>query len=189
MTASAPDAPEDLIERLRAGDAAARDALFAQCYPDLKRLARARLADTHRGPSLDTTSLVHDVYLKLAGMAKLPVESRGHFMAYAAHAMRTHVIDIVRSRAAEMHGGGAPHVPLDTDLGERLANDESELVRVHEALESLAQVDARLVQVVEMRYFAGFTEEEVANALGVTDRTVRRDWQRARALLAAALGR
>jgi RNA polymerase sigma factor (TIGR02999 family) len=189
VTESAPETQAELIARVRAGDPAARDALFAQCYPDLKRLARQRLLDAHRGPSLDTTSLVHDAYLRIARMGGIPVSTRGHFMAYAAHAMRSIVIDLIRSRAAEVHGGAATHLSLDTDLGERLASDEADVLHVHEALEQLAQVDQRLVKVVEMRYFAGFSEQEIAAALGLTERTVRRDWQRARALLAAALGR
>jgi RNA polymerase sigma factor (TIGR02999 family) len=189
VSENAAEASPELIERVRGGDPAARDALFALCYPDLKRLAHQRLLDANRGPSLDTTSLVHDVYLKIANMGGIPVATRAHFMAYAAHAMRSVVIDIVRSRAAEVHGGGATHLVLDTDLGERLAGEEADVLHVHEALEQLAQVDERLVKVVEMRYFAGFSEQEVAATLGVTERTVRRDWQRARALLAAALGR
>jgi RNA polymerase sigma factor (TIGR02999 family) len=183
-----PDASAELIERVREGDPGARDALFASCYPELKRLARQRILDTPRGPSLDTTSLVHDVYVKIAEKGGIPVNSRSHFMAYAAHAMRSIVIDLLRSRAAGVHGGGAAHVPLDTDLGERLASEEAEVLHIHEALDQLAQVDARLVRVVEMRYFAGFSEREIASALDVTERTVRRDWQRARVLLAAALG-
>lgn len=188
MSESNPEATAELIERVRAGDPGARDALFASCYPELKRLARQRLLDTPRGPSLDTTSLVHDVYLKIANLGGIPVTSRSHFMAYAAHAMRTIVIDLLRSRVAGIHGGGAAHVPLDTDLGDRLAGDEAQVLHVHEALDQLAQVDERLVRVVEMRYFAGFSEREIASALDVTERTVRRDWQRARVLLAAALG-
>jgi RNA polymerase sigma factor (TIGR02999 family) len=189
VTEHAAESAGELIERLRDGDPAARDALFALCYPELKRLARQRLMDAHRGPSLDTTSLVHDVYLKIAGMGPVAVASRGHFMAYAAQAMRSLIVDEFRTRSAQSHGGGAAHVTLDTDLGERLAGTTSEVLEIDQALGQLAQVDERLVRVVEMRYFAGYSEREIAEVLGVTVRTIRRDWQRARVLLAAALGR
>jgi RNA polymerase sigma factor (TIGR02999 family) len=171
-----------------AGPESPHDELFAACYPELKRLARMRLSDTDRGATLDTTALVHDAYLKLTGMSGFAPETRAQFMAYAAHTMRSIIVDAVRSRAAEMHGGGAQHLPLDTDLSEKLAGNEARVLDVHRALDRLAEVDTRLVQVVEMRYFAGFSEEEVARSLGLTDRTVRRDWQRARVLLAALLG-
>ncbi len=95
--------------------------LFSSCYPELKRLARLRLSDTDRGATLDTTALVHDAYLKLADMSGFAVESRGQFMAYAARTMRSIIVDAVRSRAAEMHGGDVRHVPLDTDLNEKRA--------------------------------------------------------------------
>lgn len=177
----------ELMARVRDGDADAKDALFASCYPELKRLAHVRLMQSGPSATLDTTALVHDVYLKLARMGGIAAESRGHFMAYAAHAMRSIIVDLLRARAAEMRGGNAPHLSLDTDLGERLGKSEEDVLDIHLALEQLAKVDPRLVQVVEMRYFAGFSEAEVAAALGVNVRTVGRDWQRARVLLAAAL--
>ena len=167
----------------------APEELFSSCYPELKRLARLRLSDTDRGATLDTTALVHDAYIKLADVSGLAMDSRAQFMAYAARTMRSIIVDAVRSRAAEMHGGNAQHIPLDTDLSEKLAGNETHLLDVHRALGRLAEVDGRLVQVVEMRYFAGFSEKEVARALEITERTVRRDWQRARVLLAALLGR
>lgn len=163
------------------------DELFAGCYPELKRLARQRLADTERGATLDTTSLVHDIYVKLSAMGGIAAASRGQFMAYAARTMRSVIIDVVRSRAAEKHGGLAQMVTLDTDLGEQIAGEQRQLLDVDRAMLKLREVDERLVKVVEMRYFAGFSEAEVAATLAVTTRTVRRDWQRARLLLAAAL--
>jgi RNA polymerase sigma factor (TIGR02999 family) len=118
------------------------------------------------------------------------VSDREHFMAYAATTMRNIVIDFVRRRKAERRGGGAEHVTLDTHAAEQLGTaSDDEILDVHEALQTLAEVDARLVRVVEMRYFAGLTDLEIASALGVTDRTVRRDWERARLLLAEMLGR
>ncbi|MEP7154885.1 MAG: ECF-type sigma factor [Betaproteobacteria bacterium] len=196
MTRDASPSPgnaTDLMVRVRDGDVAAKNELFTHCYPELKRLAHARLLHTNRSATLDTTALVHDVYLKLANMGGIATESRGHFMAYAAHTMRSLIIDVIRARSAEMRGGNAQHLSLDTDLGERLvqapegAGMES-VLDIHAALDQLSAVDPRLVQVVEMRYFAGFSEQEIADVLGITERTVRRDWQRARVLLAAALG-
>ncbi len=177
----------DLLARVNDGDVAAKDELFTHCYPELKRLAHARLVNTHHSATLDTTALVHDVYLKLNAMGGIAATSRGHFMAYAAHTMRSLIIDALRARAAEIRGGNAPHLSLDTDLGDRIGKPEDNVLEIHEALDQLAAVDPRLVQVVEMRYFAGFSEAEIAALLGVAERTVRRDWQRARVLLAAAL--
>jgi RNA polymerase sigma factor (TIGR02999 family) len=125
--------------------------------------------------------------LKLSGMGGISLESRGHFMAYAAHVMRSLIIDMIRARSAERRGGNAPHLSLDTDLSERIGDGAHEVLNINSALEQLAKVDPRLVQVIEMRYFAGFSEGEIAASMGVSARTVRRDWQRARALLAAAL--
>lgn len=182
------DNATDLILRVQQGDAAAKDALFAHCYPELKRLAHSRLMMTSGGSAtLDTTALVHDVYLKLAGMGGIATSSRAHFMAYAAHTMRSIIIDIIRARSAEMRGGNAQHLSLDTDLSDRIGESEEAVLDINGALDQLAEVDPRLVQVVEMRYFAGFSEQEIGAALGVSERTVARDWQRARVLLAASL--
>ena len=101
--------------------------------------------------------------------------------------MRSIIVDMLRARAAEIRGGNAPHLSLDTDLGERLGKSETDVIDIHIALDQLAKVDERLVRVVEMRYFAGFSETEIAVALGITERTVNRDWQRAKVLLAATL--
>lgn len=182
-----PNSATDLLTRVQQGDAAAKDELFTHCYPELKRIAHVRLLNTNRSATLDTTALVHDVYLKLANMGGIATESRGHFMAYAAHTMRSLIIDIIRARSAEIRGGNAPHLSLDTDLSDRIGQSEDNVLDIHNALEQLAQVDPRLVQVVEMRYFAGFSENEIATSLGVAERTVNRDWQRARVLLAATL--
>lgn len=189
MSSSATDIHTDLLTRVAQGDAAAMDELFSSCYPELKRLARARLINTNRSATLDTTALVHDVYLKVAGMGGIAMNSRAHFMGYAAHTMRTLIIDIIRARGAEMRGGDAPHLSLDTDLNDRLGASVAAVLDIHGALDQLGEVDPRLVQVVEMRYFAGFNDDEIASALGIGTRTVRRDWQRARALLAAVLGK
>jgi RNA polymerase sigma factor (TIGR02999 family) len=117
------------------------------------------------------------------------LNGREHFLAYAATTMRSVVIDFVRRRNAERRGGDAVHVTLDTRAAMELGASDDDILEVHQALETLAKVDARLVRVVEMRYFAGLSDVEIGAALGVTERTVRRDWDRARLLLAEMLGR
>lgn len=162
---------------------------IADLYRDLRRLAHSRLAAGGRSVLLDTTALVHESFLRLHSAGRLRLEDRGHFLAYAASAMRSVVVDFLRRRGSDKRGGGAEHVTLDTDLAERLGATDGEILEVHEALEALGKVDERLVRVVEMRYFAGLTDAEIAMALEVSERTVRRDWERARLLLAAMLDR
>jgi RNA polymerase sigma factor (TIGR02999 family) len=177
----------DLIKLARDGDEAALRRLFETAYPELRRLARMRLTQSARGVLLDTTSLVHESYLRFASAGELNVTDRQHFQRYAANVMRSVIVDFVRERMAKRRGGATPHITLNTQAqGEEIAG-EDEILRVHEALDELSHYDARLAQVVEMRYFAGMTENEIADALGITDRTVRRDWEKARVLLAQAL--
>ena len=161
--------------------------LFEALYQDLRRMARARLAAGGRHVLLDTTALVHESFMKLQGAGKVDLSDRDHFMAYAATAMRSVIVDYVRQRAAEKRGGDVDHVTLDTGLQESLGATDDEIVDVHEALASLEKEDPRLVRVVEMRYFVGLSDDEIGHALGLTGRTVRRDWERARLLLAGML--
>jgi RNA polymerase sigma factor (TIGR02999 family) len=177
----------DLIQRAQGGDATALRAMFDATYQDLRRLARQRLARGGRGTLLDTTALVHESFMRFAGAGNLRLEDRHHFMRYAGHVMRSVIVDLVRAGKAARRGGDAAHVTLNTGIGDGVAEGEEQILRVHEALEELSAVDPRMAQVVEMRYFAGMTEEEIAAALGITDRTVRRDWEKARLLLAKAL--
>ena len=160
-----------------------------ELYGQLRRLARSRLAGGGRSVLLDTTALVHESFLKLHGAGRLKMEDRNHFLAYAASAMRSVVIDFVRRRTSDKRGGEAEHITLNTDVAEQLGANDEEILEVHNALEALGKIDQRLVKVVEMRYFAGLTDAEIGSALGLTDRTVRRDWDRARLLLAGMLGR
>jgi len=176
-----------LLARARDGDREAFDALFQALYPDLKRIARARLAPHVRGTMLDTSALVHEAYLKFEQAARLTPTDRAHFLAYAAHVMRSIIVDAARAGRSARRGGGAAHVTLDTGVADSLAAGEDEIVDVSEALEHLARLEPRLARVVEMRYFGGMKETEIAEALGVTERTVRRDWEKARLLLAAEL--
>jgi RNA polymerase sigma factor (TIGR02999 family) len=183
----APPALTDLIQRAQQGDEAALRQVFDAAYEDLRRMARSRLRMGVRGTLLDTTSLVHESFLRFANAGELRIEDREHFYRYAGHVMRSVIVDIARASLAERRGGGAGCVTLDTAIGDGATSGEDEVLRVHEALEELALHDQRMVQVVEMRYFAGMTETEIAAALGVTDRTVRRDWEKARLLLARSL--
>lgn len=163
--------------------------LFPLLYDELRRLARARLAGGGRNTLLDTHALLHEAFLRLQQAGHESLSDREHFLAYAATTMRSVVVDHVRRRRAERHGGDVSVVTLDTAAAGELGASEDEVLEVHDALETLARVEPRLVQVVEMRYFAGLTEPEIAAALGITDRTVRRDWERARLLLMEMLGR
>jgi len=169
------------------GDRQAADQAFALLYADLQRLARGRMRRSGNVTQLDTTALVHESFLRLHAAGDLDFSDRQHFLAYAARVMHTVVVDFVRSRQAERHGGAAEHVTLNTEIGDALTRHDDEILRVHEALHDLAAADARLADVVEMRYFGGLTESEIAHALGVTERTVQRDWQKARLYLSAAL--
>ena len=176
-----------LLEKAQAGDAGAREALFAAAYPGLQQLARARLRDGGRNTMLDTRSLVHECYLRYVQSGELRAEDRSAFFAFASQVMRSVIVNSARDRAAQKRGAGQRPVTLSTDIAERTPDGEEVILQVHEALESLAQVDARLAQVVQMRYFGGYSEEEIGEALGLTARTVQRDWQKARLLLRAML--
>jgi RNA polymerase sigma factor (TIGR02999 family) len=187
--------PSDITNLLRAahdGDRQAADRAFALLYDDLQRLARSRLRREGEFTLLDTGALVHESYLRLQGGPHVgPAPSfadRDHFLAYAARVMRSVVVDLVRARRADRRGGDAAHVTLSTTLIGSLPSQQDEVLQVHEALESLAALDERLARVVEMRYFGGLTEAEIAQALGVTERTVQRDWHKARLFLSTAIG-
>jgi RNA polymerase sigma factor (TIGR02999 family) len=176
-----------LLAAMRRGEARAVDDLFALLYPDLRQLAHARLRHSGSFTLLETTALVHESYLRLLRAGSLKAGDRGQFMAYAARVMRSVVVDFVRHRVAERRGGDAVHLELGEEVAELADPGEREVVRVNEALQELAAIDERLVRVVEMRYFAGMTEEQVAEALDLSRRSVSRDWEKARLFLADAL--
>ena len=176
-----------LLSRTKAGDRAARDALFALAYQELRRLAHARLAGGGRNTVLDTTSLVHESYLRLVQAGELTLEDRRAFFGYASQVMRSVIVDSARARLAERRGGDAQKLPLSTDVGQDLAQDEEGIVQVHEALQDLEKADARAARMVEMRYFGGYSDKEIAETLDVTERTVQRDWEKARMLLRVML--
>lgn len=163
------------------------DALYAETYRDLRRLAHVRLRASRRDTLLDTTVLVHESYLRLAAAGQLQLKDRAHFLRYAGRAMRSVIVDLVRKRQAACRGGSAAHVTLNTAIADSTMACDREILRVHQALRDLSKVDPRMVQIVEMRYFAGMTEDEIAETLGIADRTVRREWEKARLWLSDAL--
>lgn len=177
----------DIPPLLASRDREETSTAFAALYEELRRLAHSKLKRHQPITTLNTTALVHESFLKMVGGYDLPVRDRHHFFTYAARVMRSVIVDFARARAAERRGGDAQMVTLDTDLLEKLAGPESDVLRLNEALDVLAAADPRLAQIVEMRYFGGLTEVEIAEIQGLSGRTVRRDWNKARMLLATLL--
>jgi RNA polymerase sigma factor (TIGR02999 family) len=176
-----------LIQQAGTGDSSARDELFSAAYDELRKLARSRLRDGGRNTYLETTALVHESYLRILNSGHLRLEDRRAFFAYASKVMRSVVIDSVREHQALRRGGDLIQLTLDTQLSDALPSGEAEILHVHEALLALEAAEPRLAKVVEMRYFGGYSEIEIADALGLTERTVRRDWDKARLLLMSSL--
>ena len=175
------------LDAARSGDRAAIDQMFVEFYDDFRRIAHARLRHSAPLTLMQTTALVNDAYLRLVRVGRIDAENRAHFLAYAARVMRSIVVDLVRERVAQRRGGGIAEVTLDTGLAESVPAAENEILQVSDALNDLAKVDERLVRIVELRYFAGLTEMEIGVALGMSERTVRRLWEKARVLLSATL--
>ena len=175
------------LDAARGGDRAALDRVLGTLYHELHAMARRQLAGQY-GQTLDATALVHEAYLKLIGRRDVRFDDRPHFFAYAASAMRSVVVDYARQRLAQKRGGDLHRVtelPDDVEGGLRLDED---MLGLDTALTKLAAVDAKLAQVVELRYFAGLSEQEIAELLQRSERSIRRDWQKARLFLLASLG-
>jgi RNA polymerase sigma factor (TIGR02999 family) len=175
-----------LLEAAREGDRGALDSVLATLYQELHSMARRQLAGQH-GHTLEATALVHEAYLKLIGRREAHFDDRAHFFAYAASAMRSVVVDYARQRLAQKRGGDLHRV---TDLPEEVEGAvrlDEETLGLDTALTRLAAVDERLAQVVELRYFAGLSELEIAALLKRSERSIRRDWQKARLFLLASL--
>lgn len=177
---------ESTDESLRAERSRRIEELVAANYAELRRIAHARLFQSGRKTLLQTNDLVSETYLRLAATAGFDPQDRAHFLAYAARTIRSIIVDYIRERSAQRRGGDVEHVTLVTELAAAPVG-EQEVLRIDAALEELRQLDEQLARVVEMRFFAGLTEQEVATALGVTDRTVRRQWEKARRVLATVL--
>jgi RNA polymerase sigma factor (TIGR02999 family) len=184
-----PHPMTEIAEALRGlsrQDNSALDEAFAAYYPELKRIAHARLRGSGLQGSLQTTALVHDSYLRLAAGRPKDFADRLHFLAYASRTLRSIVVDVVRGERALRRGGDLQLVTLDTAVGEGV-EPSVDVEAVNRALDDLAALDEGLARLVEMRFFGGLTEPEIAEALGVSVRTVGREWQKARALLLTLL--
>mgnify|MGYP003418426736 CR=1 FL=1 len=197
MVSASDEAPvTQLLARARAGDAQALGEAYSAVYDELKRAARAQLRRMR--DAFETTALVHEAYLKLAGGAQLAAVDRNHLLALSARAMRQVLVDDARARKADKRGGGVKRsvefcldrgidaLTLTTriDAGERAV---VEVLALDELLASLHTLDERAAQIVELRYFGGYSEVEIAGMLGISDRTLRRDWRKARAFLLAEM--
>jgi RNA polymerase sigma factor (TIGR02999 family) len=178
-----PDATEitTLLAAARAEDPQAMDVVFARVYAELRRLAHRQRGGQHVAETLSTTALVHEAYLRLVGGGAV-AEDRRHFFALAARAMRQILVDGARRAHRVKRGGGAPALVLDDErLGAPLRGEE--LLALDDALVRLEALDERQGRIVEQRFFGGFSEEEIADSMGITARTVRREWRKARAFL------
>jgi len=173
-----------LFAAAKGGDSSAVSEIYAHLYSDLRRIAHSRIRNLDNRAMIDTTSLVHDSYLKLIKTGSLSVENRREFLAYASSVMRSVVVDFVRQSLSQQRGGGEVHVTLNSNVFDAAESPADEIIRLSEFLDVLRTVDQRLVSVVEMRYFAALENDEIAASLGITDRTVRRDLEKARLLFA-----
>jgi RNA polymerase sigma factor (TIGR02999 family) len=177
--------PADITAHLQAwnaGESSAREAVFPLVYEELRRIARRQLKNERIGHTLDTTALVHEAYLKLIDQTRADFADRSHFYAVASNAMRRILVDYARRYLADKRGGAPRRVSLCDDM--LVAEERADtLLAVDEALNELARIDPRLSRVVECRFFGGLTDEETAQILGITARTVRRDWTKAKAWL------
>ncbi len=175
-----------ILRELRDGATAAADDLLPLVYDELRAIAHRRLSPGARELTLDTTALVHEAYVRLFDRSRLDWKDRRHFYSVAAIAMRQIVVDHARTRRAAKRGGRLQRVELDSH---HLAVDErsEEILALHEALSRLAVLDARLARIVELRFFGGLSVEEVAQVMELSERTVKRDWRKARALLFQAI--
>ncbi len=175
------------LDSARNGDRAALDRVLATLYQELHTMARRQLSGQH-GYTLDATALVHESYLKLIGSTgTAKFEDRAHFFAYAASSMRSVVVDYARSRLARKRGGDLKRVAdIPEEVEGNLKLDE-DLLALNAALDQLAEADERLAKVVELRYFAGLSELEIAELLQRSERSIRRDWQKARLFLLSTM--
>lgn len=177
----------EILRRAEGGDREALDRLFALLYEELREIARGRLRGSGGAATLQTTALINEAWVRMAAQEGFDFEDRAHFFAYSSRVMRTVLVDHARRRQADKRGGDAVRVRLmDHDLPVEQQMDF--ILALDEALTGLASTAERACRVVECRYFGGLTEKETATALGVTDRTVRRDWTMAREWLYEALG-
>lgn len=175
-----------LLLAWREGEKEALDKLIPIVYAELRRLAHNYMRDERKGHILQTTALVNEVYVRLLDCSRVNWQNRAHFLAISAQLMRRILVDFARSQRSLKRGGAAQRISLE-EFQIAFAEPDPDLIEIDEALQSLALVDARKCQVVELRFFGGMTAEETAEALGVSPDTVLRDWKLARAWLAREL--
>jgi RNA polymerase sigma factor (TIGR02999 family) len=182
MPTTSPQEVTQLLADWGKGDRSALDKLLPLVHAELRRIARRQMSQERPGHTLQATALVNEAYLKLAGQQGFEWQNRAHFFAVAAQVMRHILIDHARAHARDKRGGGAIQVSLDETA--LLAEDQAEhFIALDEALRSLEIVDPQKSKIVELRYFGGLSIEETADVLNISPRTVRREWQRAKAWL------
>jgi len=190
-SAAAPAAPMDialasLFERADAGDAQAKEQIFAALYQQLRRLARREVARQGGAMTLGATTLLHEVFIDMSQREGTRFPDHARFLAYAARAMRGVVIDHVRERQAQKRGGHLHITALDTATAESVAG-QVDLLPINDALEELERIEPALAQIVDLKFFCGFSFVEIAALQNVSERTVSRQWEKARTLLHRAL--
>lgn len=184
-----PEGVTELLVRWRGGDQGALDELMPLVYAELRRLADRYLRRESRGHTLQPTALVHEAYMRLAGEGGMEWENRAHFFGIAARRMRQILVEHARAKRAEKRGGPEAEYMLSLTAADRhVPQEDVNLLALDESLKELEKVDERKCRVVEMLYFGGLTIEEAAEALGVSDRTVKRDWRTAKAWLRREIG-
>ncbi len=182
MSPNSDSGPTELLRAWSRGDGSALDRLVPLVYEELHRLARRYMRQERPDHTLQATSLVNEAYLRLIDVNRVEWRDRAHFLAVAAQMMRRILVEFARNRQRQKRGGGAAHVSLD-DLQELPDSQGRDLVALSDALSTLARLDVRMSQVVELRFFGGLTVEETADALNVSPETVMRDWKTAKAWL------
>src|SRR5688572_32603941 len=175
-----------LLANAKRGDRAATDAVFAALYEELHRMARRELARRGGNMTVSATTLLHDAYLNIAKREGVTFLDRNHYMGYACRVMRRLIIDYARIRQAQKRGGHFEFTSIITDVADPMASAD-ELTRISDALDELGTVDERLVRVVDLKVFCGFSFVEIADMLGVTERTIQRNWEKARIFLSRRL--
>jgi len=175
-----------ILDRAQQGDANAAEELLPLVYEELRRLAAARMAYEPPGQTLQPTALVHEAWLRLTGPANVQWSGRGHFFGAAAEAMRRILVDRARKKARQRHGGQWERVELE-HVTLAIADSDETVLAIHEAVEKLARESAQKAEIVKLRYFAGLEHAEIAEALGLSEATVRRHWTYARSWLYAEL--
>jgi RNA polymerase sigma factor (TIGR02999 family) len=175
-----------LLKAWSGGDQAALERLAEHVYPELRLMARRYMKNEHAGNTLQATALVHEVYLRLVDVSKVDWQHRAQFFAMAAQMMRRILVSAARARSSQKRGGGSPNVNIEDSAVLSPGPDRS-ILAIDEALTEFSQLAPRQAKVVELRYFGGLTEEEIVTALNISPRTVRRDWEFAKAWLSKQL--